>query len=187
MYLIHIWLFIVFHLLIGAGPKMTPQKVEENVTPHFGITRLKSDLHYDPASTPISIHFDQVTPANVLQSFPEASTIRENNLFRDVEAFIGRHFGSQDVVKETNYCDKITLNGATYTKLAYHFASSYEKQVCFAMVHTWWWVLDDLIYTCALKSTMGKMEIIDTIEKFIETGGNQEVHRLETGIKLHKR
>ncbi|OXA40837.1 (-)-delta-cadinene synthase [Folsomia candida] len=153
---------------------MAPLKGEENTSPNIRMTRIKCPLFYDSSSTPIPIQLDLVTPAVILELIPQIDTIRESDLFRDVDAFIGRHFASQEIVKESNYFDKMVLNGVLYAKFVYYFASSYDKQAYFAMLHTWWWLLDDWIDMCALKSEMGKLEIIDIIEKFIRGGGNQE-------------
>ncbi|OXA40829.1 Microbial Terpene synthase-like protein 1 [Folsomia candida] len=157
---------------------MAPQKAEQNSTPNFGMTRITCPLHYDSSSAPIPIQLDLVTPSVVLDPIPQTETIRESPLFRDVAAFIGRHFASLKIVKETNYFDKMVVNGVLGAQFVYYFASSYEKQVYFAMLHTWWWLLDDWIDICALKSPMGKMKIIDIIGKFIETGKENQEERI---------
>lgn len=106
--------------------KMGPQIGEQSVTDKVGMTRIKCSLPvYPSSSASIPIQLDLVTPAVVLDAIPQTDTIRESKLFRDVEAFIGRHFASLEVVKETNYFDKMMLNGTLCAKFGYYFASSY--------------------------------------------------------------
>lgn len=131
--------FPYFNPLTETSKPVTAQR-EENKSDslqYFGTTRVKYIFHSDkdfPSSTKIKVQLDLVTPSVVVESLNEIETIRESKIFRDVEAFVRRHFACLEIVKETKYYDKIAMNSASFAKINYYFAqvmrSSFTMLCC---------------------------------------------------------
>ncbi|XP_035700398.1 uncharacterized protein LOC118433002 [Folsomia candida] len=168
---------------------MPPNRGHESNNNNLEATRIKYTLHTDqgfPSTTEIAVQFDLMTPALVINSFPDTETIRGGKLFHDVHTFVVRHFATLNHVKDSKYHAKLVLHSTTYATYCYYFASNYEKQLYFATIHAWGAILDDWIENGnALNADRARVEILGCIEEFIATGTNKEVMPPQSDPFLH--
>ncbi|OXA39609.1 hypothetical protein Fcan01_25761 [Folsomia candida] len=158
---------------------MPPHKEYEPNNTNFEQTRIKYRLRPDqesPSTNEITVQFDLVTPARVMTSFPDMETIQASELFRDVQAFVVRHFAVLEDAKESKYYAKLALHSTTFATFCYYFASSYDKQLYFATIHAWGAILDDWIESQnKIKPDSRRVEILGYIVEFIATGEKKGV------------